>query len=64
MDPHHVFCPDPACPATAQTGEGNIKIHSRHPERATAATFATRLSAPAKAHPYIGGARPKQPSSW
>ncbi len=33
MDPHDVFCPDPACPATGQIGEGNINIHSRHPER-------------------------------
>ena len=34
MDPHYVFCPDPpACPATGRVGEGNIKIHSRQPER-------------------------------
>lgn len=33
MDPHTVFCPNPACPATGQIGQGNIKIHSRQPER-------------------------------
>src|SRR5215210_4480286 len=33
MDPHNVFCPNTSCPATGQTGEGNIKIHSRTPER-------------------------------
>jgi transposase-like protein len=33
MDPHTAFCPNPACPATGQIGEGNIKIHSPQPER-------------------------------
>jgi transposase-like protein len=33
MDPHGVFCPNSACPATGQIGEGNINIHSRSPER-------------------------------
>ncbi len=33
MDPHDVFCPNSNCPATAQIGEGNIKVHSRNPER-------------------------------
>jgi transposase-like protein len=33
MDPHTVFCPNPACPATGQSAEGNIKVHSRQPER-------------------------------
>ncbi len=33
MDPHTVFCPNPCCPATGQSGEGNIKVHSRSPER-------------------------------
>jgi transposase-like protein len=33
MDPHSVFCPNPSCPATNQCGEGNIKVHSRRPER-------------------------------
>src|SRR5947209_4106886 len=29
MDPSTVFCPNLACPARGQTGEGNIHIHSR-----------------------------------
>lgn len=33
MDPHTVFCPNTACPATGHSAEGNIKIHSRQPER-------------------------------
>jgi transposase-like protein/IS1 family transposase len=33
MDPHNVFCPNTDCPATAQCGQGNIKIHSRSPQR-------------------------------
>jgi transposase-like protein len=33
MDPHNVFCPNSACPATGQIGEGNIKIHSHSPKR-------------------------------
>jgi transposase-like protein len=33
MDPHTAFCPNTACPATGQIGEGNIKIHSRQPKR-------------------------------
>ena len=33
MDPHTTFCPNPACPATGQIGEGDIKIHSRQPKR-------------------------------
>jgi transposase-like protein len=33
MDPHNVFCPNPTCPATAQINEGDITIHSRHPQR-------------------------------
>ena len=24
MDPHRVFCPNPACPACGQTGQGNM----------------------------------------
>jgi transposase-like protein len=33
MDPHDVFCPNTACPATGQIGQGNINIHSRQPKR-------------------------------
>lgn len=33
MDPHNVFCPTSSCPATGQSGQGNINIHSRSPQR-------------------------------
>jgi transposase-like protein len=33
MDPTATFCPNPACPARGQTGQGNIAIHSRKDRR-------------------------------
>jgi transposase-like protein len=33
MDPAIVFCPNWACPARGQTGQGNIGIHSRKDKR-------------------------------
>jgi transposase-like protein/IS1 family transposase len=33
MNPTTVFCPNPACPARGQTGQGNIGIHSRKDQR-------------------------------
>ena len=33
MDPTTVFCPNLACPARGQTGQGNIGIHSRQDKR-------------------------------
>ena len=33
MDPTAVFCPNLACPARGQAGEGNIRIHSRPDKR-------------------------------
>ena len=33
MDPTTVFCPNLACPARGQTGQGNIGIHSRKDQR-------------------------------
>jgi transposase-like protein len=33
MDPQTQFCPNMACPARGKTGEKNIVIHSRKPER-------------------------------
>ena len=33
MDPATVFCPNLECPARGQTGEGNIRIHSRKDQR-------------------------------
>ena len=33
MDPATVFCPNRACPARGQTGQGNMRIHSRKDRR-------------------------------
>jgi len=33
MDPATVFCPNLECPARGQTGEGNIRLHSRKDKR-------------------------------
>jgi transposase-like protein len=33
MDPTTVFCPNLACPARGQTGQGNIGIHSQKEKR-------------------------------
>ena len=33
MDPTTIFCPNLACPARGQVGQGNIGIHSRQEER-------------------------------
>ena len=33
MDPTTVFCPNLACPARGQTGQGNIGIHSQKEQR-------------------------------
>ena len=33
MDPTTVFCPNRACPARGQTGQGNIGVHSRKDQR-------------------------------
>ena len=33
MDPSIVFCPNLKCPARGQTGQGNIRIHSRQDTR-------------------------------
>jgi transposase-like protein len=33
MDPTTVFCPNLACPARGQTGQGNIGVHSRKAQR-------------------------------
>ena len=38
MDPHSVFCPNPACPDTGQPGRGNIGIHSQKKRRYRCAT--------------------------
>src|SRR3989441_1318356 len=45
MDPTTTFCPNVACPARGQTGQGNIGIHSQKEKRflctACRKTFAT-----------------------
>jgi transposase-like protein len=33
MDPTATFCPNLACPARGQAGQGNIRIHSRKDKR-------------------------------
>jgi transposase-like protein len=33
MDPHHVFCPNPDCPARGQSQRGNITVHSPAEQR-------------------------------
>ena len=33
MDPTTTFCPNVACPARGQSGQGNIGIHSRKDRR-------------------------------
>ena len=33
MDPQHVFCPNLACPARGQVGQGNIGVHSWQEQR-------------------------------
>jgi transposase-like protein len=50
MNPHAVFCPNPACPATGRAGAGNITIHARTPPRyrctVCARTFSPRVGTP------------------
>jgi transposase-like protein/IS1 family transposase len=50
MDPQHVFCPNPACPARGQTGRGNITIHSQRERRYRCTqcrkTFSDRVGTP------------------
>ena len=33
MDPTATCCPNLACPARGQSGQGNMRIHSRQDER-------------------------------
>jgi transposase-like protein len=33
MDPQQIFCPNLACPARGQIGEGNIHVHSQKDRR-------------------------------
>ena len=51
MNPHSVFCPNPDCPATGQTGAGNITIHARTPPRYRC-TVCTRTFSPRAGTPF------------
>ncbi|GIV96069.1 MAG: hypothetical protein KatS3mg057_0726 [Herpetosiphonaceae bacterium] len=33
MNPQEIFCPNSACPARGQVGQGNIGVHSRKEAR-------------------------------
>jgi len=50
MNPHAVFCPNPACPARGRCGAGNIGIHARTPPRyrctVCGTTFGSRAGTP------------------
>jgi transposase-like protein len=50
MDPQTQFCPNMACPARGKTGDKNIIIHSRKPERYKCAvcgkTFSAKVGTP------------------
>lgn len=45
MDPTMTFCPNRACPARGQTGQGNISIHSRKNKRFLCTECRTTFSA-------------------
>ena len=45
MDPATTFCPNLACPARGQRGQGNIRIHSRKDERFLCTECHTTFSA-------------------
>ncbi len=45
MDPQQAFCPNLACPARGQTGQGNITIHSQGQQRYTCTVCGKTFSA-------------------
>jgi len=45
MDPHSVFCPNPACPDKGQCNGGNIGIHSQQERRYRCTTCGTTFAA-------------------
>ncbi len=45
MDPQSVFCPNSACPARGQVGQGNISIHSQRDQRYACSACRTTFSA-------------------
>ena len=61
MDPTTVFCPNLACPARGQTGQGNIGIHSRKEQALHLSRSVARRSAPPKARSFIACALRQRP---
>jgi transposase-like protein len=45
MAPQTQFCPNPACPARGQRGQGNISIHSQKEQRYVCATCGRTFAA-------------------
>jgi transposase-like protein len=52
MDPQTHFCPNPACPARGQVGQGNIRVHS-HTERRYRCTTCGRTCAATTGTPFF-----------
>jgi transposase-like protein len=51
MDPRSQFCPNPHCPASGQTAQGNIKVHSR-PQRRYRCTTCRKTFAATTGTPF------------
>ncbi len=62
MDPTTVFCPNLACPARGQTGQGNIGIHSRWASQADLSLLASHHSRAALLRVRLQGV--PQPTRW
>ena len=58
MDPHSQFCHNPTCPASGQTGQGNIVIHSQW-ERRYRCTLCRRTFSARHGTPYYRGHVPE-----
>src|SRR2546423_11485362 len=52
MDPHSVFCPNPACPDKGQRDRTNIQIHSQKEQRYRCTTCGKTFAATAGAAFY------------
>jgi len=51
MDPQAQFCPNPQCPASGQTAQGNIKVHS-YPQRRYRCTICRKTFAATTGTPF------------
>ncbi len=51
MDPQAQFCPNPHCPASGQTAQGNIKVHS-YPQRRYRCTICRKTFAATTGTPF------------